>query len=141
MANTVDENMALFVGGNHRGADSPSAKVNPQLAAIDEMPCGGNDLTIKPELDAGADIGRIDDFFDFAGTQADLASRHAIDPPAVAGVPGRVGIVAGNGFGPMMATFVLAGSNLLTLYGLIAAATVGSVLAFLATSAPKPSRS
>jgi DHA1 family multidrug resistance protein-like MFS transporter len=37
---------------------------------------------------------------------------------------------AGNGFGPMMATIVLAGSNLLTLYLLIAAMTVGAVLVF-----------
>jgi predicted MFS family arabinose efflux permease len=37
---------------------------------------------------------------------------------------------AGNGFGPMMATAVLAGSNLLTLYLLIAAMTVGAVLVF-----------
>jgi MFS transporter, DHA1 family, multidrug resistance protein len=40
---------------------------------------------------------------------------------------------AGNGFGPMMATAVLAGSNLLTLYLLIAAMTVGAVLAFWVT--------
>ncbi len=37
---------------------------------------------------------------------------------------------AGNGFGPLMATTVLAGSNLLTLYLLIAAMTVGAVVAF-----------
>jgi hypothetical protein len=37
---------------------------------------------------------------------------------------------AGNGFGPMMATSVLAASNLLTLYVLIAAMTVGAVVAF-----------
>jgi MFS transporter, DHA1 family, staphyloferrin B biosynthesis exporter len=37
---------------------------------------------------------------------------------------------AGMGVGPLLATFVLAGSNLLTLYLIIAAATVGSVLAF-----------
>ena len=38
---------------------------------------------------------------------------------------------AGNGFGPLMATSVVAGSNLLTLYLLISISTVGSVLAFL----------
>ena len=37
---------------------------------------------------------------------------------------------AGNGFGPLMATSVLAGANLLTLYVLIAAVTVGAVVAF-----------
>jgi MFS transporter, DHA1 family, multidrug resistance protein len=37
---------------------------------------------------------------------------------------------AGNGFGPLMATTVLAGSNLLALYLLIAALTVGAVLVF-----------
>jgi len=41
---------------------------------------------------------------------------------------------AGNGVGPLMATFVLAGSNLLTLYLLIAALTVLFVLAFWLTS-------
>jgi MFS family permease len=41
---------------------------------------------------------------------------------------------AGMGVGPLLATFVLAGSNLLTLYLIIAAATVGSVLAFLITN-------
>mgnify|MGYP001607374628 FL=1 len=41
---------------------------------------------------------------------------------------------AGNGVGPLMATFVLAGSNLLTLYLLIAALTVLFVLAFWMTS-------
>jgi len=41
---------------------------------------------------------------------------------------------AGMGVGPLLATFVLAGSNLLTLYLIIAAATVGSVLAFWITS-------
>jgi DHA1 family multidrug resistance protein-like MFS transporter len=45
---------------------------------------------------------------------------------------------AGNGFGPLLATFVLAGSNLLTLYLIIAAATVGSVLAFLITTPKTP---
>lgn len=40
---------------------------------------------------------------------------------------------AGNGVGPLMATSVVAGSNLLTLYALIAASTVGAVLAFLFT--------
>ena len=38
---------------------------------------------------------------------------------------------AGNGAGPMLATFVLARANLLTLYLIIALSTVGSVLAFL----------
>jgi MFS transporter, DHA1 family, multidrug resistance protein len=37
---------------------------------------------------------------------------------------------AGNGFGPMMATTVLAASNLLSLYLLIAAMTVGAILVF-----------
>jgi len=37
---------------------------------------------------------------------------------------------AGNGVGPLMATTVLAGSNLLTLYLLIAALTVGAVLVY-----------
>lgn len=41
---------------------------------------------------------------------------------------------AGNGVGPLMATFVLAGSNLLTLYLLIAVLTVLFVLTFLMTS-------
>ncbi len=41
---------------------------------------------------------------------------------------------AGNGVGPLMATFVLAGSNLLTLYLLIAVLTVLFVLAFWMTS-------
>ncbi|MDO9230619.1 MAG: MFS transporter [Syntrophales bacterium] len=41
---------------------------------------------------------------------------------------------AGNGVGPLMATFVLAGSNLLTLYLLIAALTILFVLAFWMTS-------
>jgi DHA1 family multidrug resistance protein-like MFS transporter len=45
---------------------------------------------------------------------------------------------AGNGFAPLMATSVLAASNLLTLYLLIAAATVGSVLAFLITNKKRP---
>jgi DHA1 family multidrug resistance protein-like MFS transporter len=44
---------------------------------------------------------------------------------------------AGNGFGPLMATSVVAGSNLLTLYLLIAVSTVGSVLAFLITGRKK----
>jgi DHA1 family multidrug resistance protein-like MFS transporter len=39
---------------------------------------------------------------------------------------------AGNGAGPLLATFVLAGSNLLTLYLLIAGLTVGTVAAFWA---------
>ncbi len=39
----------------------------------------------------------------------------------------------GNGVGPLLATFVVAGSNLLTLYLLIAVSTMGSVLAFLLT--------
>lgn len=38
---------------------------------------------------------------------------------------------AGNGAGPMLATFVLARTNLLTLYLIIALSTIGSVLAFL----------
>ena len=37
---------------------------------------------------------------------------------------------AGNGVGPLLATTVLAGANLLTLYVLIAALTVGAVLVF-----------
>jgi DHA1 family multidrug resistance protein-like MFS transporter len=45
---------------------------------------------------------------------------------------------AGNGVGPLLATFVLAGSNLLTLYLIIAAATVGSVLAFWITTPKTP---
>jgi DHA1 family multidrug resistance protein-like MFS transporter len=40
---------------------------------------------------------------------------------------------AGNGVGPLMATFVLAGSNLFTLYSLIAILTVLFVLAFWMT--------
>ena len=44
---------------------------------------------------------------------------------------------AGNGFGPLMATSVVAGSNLLTLYLSIALSTVGSVLAFLITGRKK----
>ena len=44
---------------------------------------------------------------------------------------------AGNGFGPLMATSVVAGSNLLTLYLLISVSTVGSVLAFLITDKKK----
>lgn len=44
---------------------------------------------------------------------------------------------AGNGFGPLMATSVLAGSNLLTLYLSIALSTVASVLAFLITGRKK----
>jgi MFS family permease len=40
---------------------------------------------------------------------------------------------AGNGFGPLLATFVLAGSNLLMLYLLIAGLTAGAVLAFWIT--------
>ncbi|MCX5829657.1 MAG: MFS transporter [Deltaproteobacteria bacterium] len=46
---------------------------------------------------------------------------------------------AGNGVGPLMATFVLAGSNLLTLYSLIAALTVLFVLAFWITSGKRAS--
>jgi DHA1 family multidrug resistance protein-like MFS transporter len=38
---------------------------------------------------------------------------------------------AGNGAGPMLATFVLARTNLLALYLIIALSTIGSVLAFL----------
>jgi len=41
---------------------------------------------------------------------------------------------AGNGVGPLMATFVLAGSNLLTLYLLISVLTTLSVLAFWMTA-------
>lgn len=41
---------------------------------------------------------------------------------------------AGMGVGPLLATFVVAGSNLLTLYLIIAVATVGSVLAFWITT-------
>ncbi len=44
---------------------------------------------------------------------------------------------AGNGFGPLMATSVVAGSNLLTLYLSIALSTVASVLAFLITGRKK----
>ena len=46
---------------------------------------------------------------------------------------------AGNGFGPVLATSIMAFSNLLTLYVVIAATTAGSVLAFLATSRKKES--
>jgi MFS transporter, DHA1 family, multidrug resistance protein len=45
----------------------------------------------------------------------------------------------GNGVGPLMATFVLAGSNLLTLYLLIATLTVLFVLAFWITSGKRAS--
>jgi predicted MFS family arabinose efflux permease len=45
---------------------------------------------------------------------------------------------AGNGAGPLLATFVLAGSNLLTLYAVIAAATVCAVLAFWITTPKTP---
>lgn len=41
---------------------------------------------------------------------------------------------AGMGAGPLLATFVVAGSNLLTLYAIIAVATLGSVLAFWITN-------
>jgi predicted MFS family arabinose efflux permease len=44
---------------------------------------------------------------------------------------------AGNGFGPLMATSVVAGSSLLTLYSLIALSTLGSVLAFVITGRKK----
>jgi MFS family permease len=44
---------------------------------------------------------------------------------------------AGNGVGPLMATSVVAGSNLLTLYLLISISTVASVLAFLITGKKK----
>lgn len=44
---------------------------------------------------------------------------------------------AGNGFGPLMATSVVAGSNLLTFYLSIAVSTVGSVLAFLTAGRKK----
>lgn len=44
---------------------------------------------------------------------------------------------AGNGVGPLMATSVVAGSNLLTLYLLISLSTVGFVLAFLITGRKK----
>jgi hypothetical protein len=44
---------------------------------------------------------------------------------------------AGNGFGPVLATSIMAFSNLLTLYVVIAATTVGAVLAFLATAKRK----
>jgi DHA1 family multidrug resistance protein-like MFS transporter len=44
---------------------------------------------------------------------------------------------AGNGFGPLLATSVVAGSNLLTLYLIIALSTIGSVLAFLITGRKK----
>lgn len=43
----------------------------------------------------------------------------------------------GNGMGPLMATSIMAASNLLTLYLVIAVSTVGAVLAFLATSRKK----
>ena len=45
---------------------------------------------------------------------------------------------AGMGVGPLLATFVLAGSNLLTLYLIIAAATVCAVLAFWITTPKTP---
>jgi DHA1 family multidrug resistance protein-like MFS transporter len=45
---------------------------------------------------------------------------------------------AGMGVAPLLATFVLAGSNLLTLYLIIAAATIGSVLAFWITTPKMP---
>jgi len=45
---------------------------------------------------------------------------------------------AGMGVAPLLATFVLAGSNLLMLYLIIAAATVGSVLAFWITTPKTP---
>ena len=41
---------------------------------------------------------------------------------------------AGNGTGPLLATAVLAGSNLLTLYLLIAGLTIGAITAFLFTT-------
>jgi len=44
---------------------------------------------------------------------------------------------AGNGFGPLLATSVVAGSNLLTLYLIIALSTLGSVVAFLLASRKK----
>ena len=44
---------------------------------------------------------------------------------------------AGNGFGPLLATSVVAGSNLFTLYLIIAVSTIGSVLAFLITGKKK----
>ncbi len=44
---------------------------------------------------------------------------------------------AGNGVGPLMATSVVAGSNLLTLYLLISVSTVGFILAFLITGRKK----
>jgi predicted MFS family arabinose efflux permease len=46
---------------------------------------------------------------------------------------------AGNGVGPLMATFVLAGSNLLTLYLLISVLTILFVLAFWMTSGKRGS--
>jgi hypothetical protein len=46
---------------------------------------------------------------------------------------------AGNGVGPLMSAFVLAGSNLLTLYLLIAALTVLFVMAFWMTSGKRAS--
>jgi len=45
---------------------------------------------------------------------------------------------AGMGVAPLMATFVVAGSNLLTLYLVIAAATAGSVLAFWTATRKTP---
>lgn len=45
---------------------------------------------------------------------------------------------AGMGVGPLLATFVVAGSNLLVLYLIIAVATVGSVLAFRITTPKAP---
>ena len=45
---------------------------------------------------------------------------------------------AGNGVGPLMATSVVAGSNLFTLYLLIAVSTVVSILAFLITDQKRP---
>jgi DHA1 family multidrug resistance protein-like MFS transporter len=46
---------------------------------------------------------------------------------------------AGNGVGPLMATFIIAGSNLLTLYLLIAALTILFVLVFWMTSGKRAS--
>jgi MFS family permease len=45
---------------------------------------------------------------------------------------------AGMGVGPLLATFVVAGSNLLTLYLIIAVATAGSALAYLFTIRKEP---
>ena len=45
---------------------------------------------------------------------------------------------AGMGVAPLLATFVLAGSNILTLYWIIAGVTAGSVLAFLITTRRGP---